>query len=457
MNIDNTPLAAEIDPFVARSSQTSPFIELSCLLTAGKHTFVPIKILSKSEVVQYTKKFTAHLVVRFVIGLGDYTNRVYPNQRNLSVMLQTKVPGKTTIQRKYVAFMDASKSPQVPMSKTAYIDNDTLNTGDTVDIELQLLDYDAWSLMNILVGRAYQDMAPIAMAERILGEFLEGTGIQGVVSEPATNTVVRRNTVVPSDIRLIDIVDVAQDRLGGIYDTGAGLFIHTDTNNVKNWCIYPLYDLTRFEKSKNRAVIVMAPENRFVGSECTWIVQDSVTKIMITGSRSYSDQGDNQFMNQGIGYKKLVPSALMDKPVRVDGKNPIAVGHEMIIEEETRSESNRVNFRPMSKNPISDNIYVDRTELKKRSVAVLLVEWENSNSDLLSPCMPCRIITMIGGDMVALSGVVAEFESYAYPTSNALGSRSYAQTTMIKLLVNRDVFSRYSDSLNLSDAVEGQL
>ena len=186
------------------------------------------------------------------------------------------------------------------------------------------------------------------------------------------------------------------------------------------------------------------------------MVQGGVSKILITGVRKYIDTGATDSENDGVGFNVANADVFMKKPVDLSGDNPRAVGFELNRIEQVNMD-NRIVNRPVGTASITDNLMQQRSEISFRNKANLIMTWHNSNNDLLHPGMPCKIITIVGNEIVAMYGALVGAQTYTNIEGNTTISQSYSSTTVVNVVVDNIKPNKINLSFSKREAVNGQM
>lgn len=433
--ISNYLLDEEVAAFAAKSSSIKFVKDLSCLIETKLGRFVAIKVLSLFEDDDYVFNYSTQIKLTVRVGLGDFIHRIFPSRNSINIILRIRNGQDKPIQKSYVAVIDLEKVPnQVGESKNS-LSIDALNSAHLTDLTFQLIDHDVFALKNRFCKAGIEkNIKPKDLIVEQLEGFSKGTGIKGVDIVEPNQIKERKHINIHNGIHISALPTFIQLKQGGVYNHGLGTFIST-FKGVKKWYVYPLYDSYRFLKTKERAVFILTPEHMYGRVECTYMVQGSITKILITGVRKYDDTGPKETENDGVGFHVGNAEVYMKKPVDLTKVDPRAIGFELGRIEQVKLDHRIVN-RPIGSSAITDNLMLQRSELAYRNKSILIMTWYNSNNDLIYPGMPCKIVTIMGGEIVTLYGAIISAQTLTNIQGNSTMSYSYGCTTVVNVVVH---------------------
>lgn len=454
--IRNYLLDEDVAAFAAKSN-TDKFIKrLSCLIETKLGKFVAIKVISNFEDDDYVFNYSTIIKLKVRVGLGDFMHRIFPSRNNIDIILRTQNGNDNPIQKSYIAFINLKNVPNYVGEGMSSLHIDTLNNAETIDIDFQLIDKDVYALKNRFCKAGIEsNRNPKDLIVEQLEGFSKGTGIKGVDIVEPNQTKQRKHINIHNGIHISAFPTYLQLKQGGVYNNGIGTFVNT-YKGKKQWYVYPLYDTNRFLKSKERAVFILTPEGMYGNMECTYIVQGGVTKILITGARKYSDTGATDSENDGVGFNVANANVFMKKPVDLSGDDPRAVGFELGRTEQVTVD-NRIVSRPIGTSSITDNLFQQRSEISYRNKSNIIMTWYNSNNDLIYPGMPCKIVTIVGNEIVAMYGCIVAAQTITNIEGNTTMSESYTSTTVVNVVVDNIKPNKINLSFSKTDAVNGKM
>lgn len=448
-------LDEDIKSFIEDAVLNKHIKKLSAIIKTNISTFVAMKVMAIFIKSDYEHNYGEVTTVQLRIGLGDYIHRIYPSRDFIDIHIREQVGNAKPVQRTYVAFLNIKSVPMHVGSGNNNLDINTLNNSDFLDIEFQLIDKDFYTMKNTYASGVFSNMTPTTLIKAQFSRYSEGTSIEGVEMLPADQKYPRTHLFIPEGVSLALLPTFIQLHMGGLYNHGVGTYV-ASFNGKKNWYVYPLYKMDLFKDSKHRAVFIIASENTYTGLENTWMVQGGIIKILITGTRKYQDNGVTTSENEGMGFKAANASAFMKKPVNLSTDSPVGVGLELGRVEQINV-GKRVNNRPSSGGLVTDNLYKERSLLSHRNKGTFLVNWENSNPDLIYPNMPCKILMIIGGKLTSMHGVISAIQSNTIMMGNSVLSETYTTTSVVNITVPNIDTAKLSTSLLTGAPVEGRM
>lgn len=381
---------------------------------------IPImKVLSIDTHDDYVANICSYIRIRFDLGFGDYVKRLYPARANLEVTIK-KVPldavtseviknTKPIIER-YKAVIIPDENPQVSASDFERMSIQDLNISNMVTVTMQLLPLPVEALRLATVQDVYsnhtaKDIMAALMFDASSQVKMNGkTLVDGIDIVEPDNTKAIKTVVIPSGTMMSSLPTFMQNNYG-VYTGGIGTFL-TKYKNGYRWFIYPLYKSDRFNTKVPRAVFYALPKERFTGEVNTYEVNGNLSEILVVGNRSYRDQSDIDYMNDGVGFRMADASAFMRKPVKIEKGEVIANRSKLNHEVAHKGVASGVNYAPVSETRISNNPYMEYSKILMRGMGRVDITWHNANPDLIYPGMPCQFVWLEKNLPKKVNGVV---------------------------------------------------
>jgi hypothetical protein len=255
--------------------------------------------------------------------------------------------------------------------------------------------------------------------------------VLGVTCEPSDVTEPPKCTVVPPEVKLVDLVDYLQSKCGGIYNQGAGLYFQD-----RSWFIYPLYNTTRYKKAKYAADIVVLPPNQALGSDRTYVIKDSRLFIAATAGVRQSNPQEIEYLNSGNGVRFVNASSFNESPVKVAGNKATTKLNENTAHISVKDRKAGLQSAPFSSSRITDNIANELSKVAARSGQILHIPWQNCDPDLIIPGMPCRILFSDGSKDRELYGTILGIQSHTRLSSPGITGVRYTTSSVLLVFAN---------------------
>lgn len=405
---------------IIRASKNKILYDYRGILHTEKEDY-PVLDLS---VIEYYRNYLTDIGdtvrIRFLMGMGDYVNRLYPYRSNLEFTLK-RIPlaengsGSAKNQSievtRYKAIFNPGNNPPVGGSELETYDPQTLNVSSLQEIHLELADRALEPLRIKTLGGAYQRKKPDEMVRALVAGEATKILVDGRPALDAIEVVAADNKepvpdlVIPDGTRLTALPTFLQNQVG-VYGRGIGTYFQK-YKGKKTLFVYPTYDTERFDEGKStRAIFYMVPQEKLPQLDRSYQVDGNILKIAITAQRKYQDTGELSYMNEGSGFRMADARAYMKKPVVITPEGPKAsraeLNHEVVIKER----KDGLNYAPFTTSVPSSNPFVQRSLVLQRTMAKMELVWENADPELLYPGMPCKVVYLSQGKPVSLKGTV---------------------------------------------------
>lgn len=356
--------------------------------------------------------------ITFKIGLGDYTNRLYPFRDNLEFTLRRvplergsfrrKVNNPITVTR-YKAIFNPAHNPKVAGTDLQMNPSETLNINALVDVELELLDRSlevlrVKSCSDVFAWQKGEDVIRSVLSQESQKIKVDGKpAVDAVDVFTADNKEAMPHIIVPDNVCLPDLPTTLQKDIG-IYNGSIGTFFQ-HYRGKKTWFVYPLYNWDRFNMKGPKAIFYMVPQERYPGLDMTYSLEGDILKVACTAQHMYHDTAELSLMNKGSGVRVADGAAFMKKPARFkDGKiyaDRAALNNENVA----KIRKDGLNFAPRAFNP-SSNIFMQRSLVNENMMGQYDLVWENADDTLIFPGMPCKCVYLSQGQVVSTTGTI---------------------------------------------------
>lgn len=269
----------------------------------------------------------------------------------------------------------------------------------------------------------------------------EENKIEGVDFFEPTLKEKQKQIVLPHATRFVEAPDFLQSKVGGIYNAGLGFYLQK-----KHWYVYPLYDLTRFDKSLKTLTLVNVPKNRMPGAEVTYRTTGNQVIALITGATKFRDDSESQILNEGNGVRFLDARKLMDG-FSETSKNRTTIlranNNNEFVAEQRKTGLNNVHASPVR---ITSNNFVELSRLAQRAGAPFQCVWENSNPDLLYPGMPVKYMYVVNGEVKEALGVLIRAHHNIGTYAPGAKSKRYVSNSVLTVFIDRKIDWAETDS-----------
>lgn len=444
MIIDNTPLDFEIRR-VLDSDFKPPAYGYSGQFKIGDKTQDILRIIGIDEESDYELTYGSVIMLDVIMPLGDYSMVVYPNREKLEFILKTeeldyatKTPAE---QEDSVTVMTYSASLLPDARPYMSEDNNAENTSRevqnlidfvrfTVQLKPKLLD----DINKVTVGGHWINSTNADFLRNTImhycsqldlpdDEMLMGVDIHATASED-----VRSSIVIPHVKQLSDLADYVQVSGGGVFPSGMAQFVHD-----RHWYIYPPYDTSGFDESKEKIIIISVPAKRYPQIEKTYLTANGITTILSTGNKRITS--DKQQIQDNAGNGVMFADANQMVTGFSEAKGNVALAQRSknvsaFVGEERSDKKNNVRMSPEG---ISANPFVATSRLARSQGHFYTVEWENGNPKIVKPGLNVKIMYLNQGEVKYVNGVL--LKSHKQVKMNGTGLMANGYRTFIVLMV----------------------
>lgn len=455
MEFSQTTLGTEYDLIQQEGLDT--YFMYEAVFVTEQEEIATLSVISLDFIRDYRKAATDEVLVKVAVPWGQYLHRVLPFKENLKMTLT-----RTTVTRSGVA----SSRPVIEQTFIAFLPNEA-ETGMLADspetsteeasnlsgiriIQVQLQE-EAFALARSeMVGGVFRDSRPFDILLSLLFNSINGmeidqeNAILGVNAIEPSNQTRRTTTVLPHGIPLVTVGDKLQTQFGGIYSAGFGCYLQKGY-----WYVWDLYNYKRFDEAEYTALFILAPSKRYRGVEVTHRVVDKHLVAMITGGVSRLDPSEVLLLNEGNGARFTNTDNLLDGFFEVSGNKAVAKRTNNANEYEAIQRKGNSMTR-VSENMSGSNAFHEASKLAERNGAFFVMNWENSNPDLITPGLQCEVGFIVNGTPAFVNGVVVHAHAYSALAGTGMHQKIHQTTTEVVVMVDRTspAYQAYLDEQN---------
>lgn len=447
MTVSTTSLQEEVNQITAQGPLPVSFRWDAVLHMTGQVDITPLRVLSLDIVRDYEKNIGDEIMLELVFGHGDYQLRILPNKSNLSVTLTRTTLKETTgveatnlapTSQLYRAIVISGSSSTVEGNSLAAYNVEAGNLLSVVTVRFQLKDLTVEQtrmqsvggiLKNAKVGDAITALLTTTAKDLSVDQSHALTGVQ--VTE-ADNTQAYAHIVIPHGTRALDVPAYIQHYYGAPYASGMGSYIQD-----KVWWIYPLFDLTQYDKAKKGLTIVNITKTTMPGQVRTYRTTYNQVIILATGEGRHADDSESMQLNQGNGSRYASADQVMDHFAEVTDNKAIAYRVKNASEILGQNRPTGLNNITMAARSITNNPMLQMSSLAKGMTSVVMATWENALPSLITPGMPVRYMYEVNNQVFELKGTVVKTQTHARSAAPGLLPAPHTTTTVITCRVTR--------------------
>lgn len=413
IEIDSTPLWGEAERIMNGSVSRARARYKVTLLADGEE--VPVLMMVSIHTRRdYKLSYGDETMCKLLMGAGTFAHRIYPNRDKLEVIVQRieitdkNAPddGESDVQTElYTAVIASTIIGPTEAQGTEALSEEALNLNEIAEIEFQLFNKAVEQLRMITVGGIWRRVTvadaitAILTAEAMKIKIDNQRLLLGVNLIEAHNKKINEHIVLPHGLKVFDVPNYIQKRYG-VYSTGLGAYIQH-----QHWWVYPLYDLTRFDKSADVLTVLVLPGHKYAEVERTYEKNGEALTILATGETGFQDDNGSRHLTVGNGVRFADSAKIADTPVAVAGNKARVSRTDNAGEFITHPRPNGVNNVPFLQERVTSNPYDAMTQLTARNGGVFKQVWENSDPSLIIPGMMARVVYYHEGEIWQLRAI----------------------------------------------------
>lgn len=459
--IERLAIWPEIEKII-RSGKKNVTNEYRGMLHTEKEDIPILKIISIDAVRDYVNNIGDYVIVEFKMALGDYAMRMFPFRNNLEFSIK-KIPLKEvfTVQdpdykievTRYKAVFMMDQNPIINATELEQYDSESLNKVKIIDVKLQLLDRSLEPLRIKMVNGIYRNFTQKQLIHSMIGGqsmnvIVDGKpSIDGIDIVEPDNKEVIKHSIIPDGIHLINLTSYLQEEMNGVYNSGIGTYLQT-YNKKKIWFVYSLFDFKRFNEDKNKIIFYSVTQEKLPSMNRTFRKENNTIHAIVTAGRKYQDSAEADYMNYGVGFRTSDARPYMNKPVSVTLQGPVGNRRSLNHEVSIHSRKDGLDYMPVSSRTlnankfmahrgISNNPFVDYSNVNARNTGRFDITWEMCDDTLIHPGMPCKYVYMDKTKLVELRGVVLFVHSFTSLYGNGVTNKSYKTMCVVTIATEK--------------------
>ena len=417
----------------------------SALFIDAENKQIPVhNVLSINRISNYSSAISDHIFVSLNVIKSDYFKLLSTNRRLLKMQL-TRMPNSVTgtptsinagITENYNAYLTDNTSEAIETRSGGLDGNYTDDLGELQEIHVQLVEKGLSEFRLYDIGGVYRNIKPITLLQGLLSHPLKAFGEPktigyNVTVYPPDNTEIYYQAVIPNGVNLADLPGWVQKKWG-VYSTGLGYYLSQGM-----WFIFPLYDITRYEKSTKRITILNIPQNEMAGLHTSYVKEDDEVYIYATGNTKHIDTVDRLLDSSGTGFRAAKMGNLLDKFCdSKNGSTTIPTGRNAMTVSFEQREGQLDNIKAVD-GLFSSNVWEDSSKTIANLGNVIVLQWENSNHYSLYPGMPVRFIYKYRGIPYSLYGILLGIETEIKTPLASITDQRYISNSKLTLYCER--------------------
>lgn len=444
MAIEKTTLLNEVNAMIdSGPTEAHYFYEFSLL--AGEERISPYRVESIDIVRQYLSDYSDTIVITVVFPLGIYMNRVYPYKDNLVANIFRNAIGEMSTEvnaekdittQVYRAILIETGDPQMEHNYPAVGNEDDADISNLVTIQFQLIDQALEYLRLKTVGGIIRQTNPGSVVKGILTQQSRNlpieveSGVYGVEMVNPDNQEIRDHIIIPHGTKLVDLPQYVQDKCGGVYSSGMGVYLQTGY-----WYVYPELNTDRANKTPRVLTVFNIPANRFPHIERTYRRTSNQVIIISTGNVKHKDDSETVQLNQGNGVRFTDSRTLFDEVGKTANNRTTITRNKNNTEVRANQRRSGLDNVQVADQRFTNNTFAEMSKLARRFGQFIQLTWHNSNPSLIKPGMPTKFYYIKDDQVVEVNGVVVGAHHYIELNGQGIEQRRHVTNSSITLFV----------------------
>lgn len=448
MAIEDTSLWNEVHSVLLDTAKPVHFF-WTCDFLANGVLIPAVKVLSKDNERLYDVNFADALQLEVAIGLGTYSRRIFPYRENLRVVL-TRMPigesgnltvlDEPTVVQSYRAIPMNTNNQILEGNHPIVQKEESADISNIIQVKLQLMDDGIEQIRLARTGGVFHQQIPGKLIETLLTDLRsqlpvdQENTVYGVQLTEPDNTTPRETITLKHGTRLVDVPFMLQKDHGGVYNAGIGCYFQ---NNI--WYVSSLFNTTRFDDTPNTVTIINVPPQKLPGIERTYRTTGRQTIILATGDTSHHDTSEHQQLNDGNGVRFNSGDRFYEGFSSTAGNKTTIARARNANEFQTTQRATGINNLELASSTFTSNNYFEVSKLAERDGAYVQLMWEHSESGLLKPFQPVRLLYLQNDQVVETFGVLLRVHEYTHQVEPGLTNRRHRSNSALTLFIKREL------------------
>ncbi|MCK9234982.1 MAG: hypothetical protein M0R77_01135 [Gammaproteobacteria bacterium] len=431
------------------------------LTAAGKPVEV-IKILNIDVQEYYENHYSEIRTIDIAMGLGQYTNILYPGREEIVVNLQcieamladlvdSGVISGYRDDEFYTGVLEVTGNEVLEDSYRTLIDTSSLDISSLKLVRLQLTNKTDEQIRLIQVGGSYRNTDIATVLKTIITNAVKSLDLEanyipkGIELVEPDNTTLYDQIIIPDGTKLVDLPGYLQKHYG-VYSNGLAHYLR---NGI--WHIFPTYDITRGGSAEYSLQVSIVPRQLYPELGRTYRKFGSSTLIISNGERHILENAIPKLANEGNGVKFFNTNFLLqDNTVKESPNKVVSNAAEQVNEYVAFENSNGINNLPVREMGLTANTYLVKSEISMRTGSYIMLEWRYSDPDLAIPGAIAKIRYEDNGSIKEFEGVLVSAAHSIQLYGYGVTAMNYTTQSFITFFVQRDLdLERINDELLL--------
>lgn len=394
---------------ISQAGTTRYYRISATLITPTQH--IPVYIISEyTRTSMFASARADDYRLKCQIQPGLYLKQVLPFSDDLKIEVIER-EGLKQVAKTYRCIPLTNNDPEMSGNNTKVSNLENFDNLNIITVNLQLQELGFAVLKNSFTSDSVFLLARTdkALMHALITDGSE-VGLSGAdawrgVDMPieGDNNKTYKHIEIPDGTRLMDLPTYLQnDDKYGVYSAGLACFYRKGM-----FYVFPPFLMGRYATAAKVLDIFRFPEDAVPQLETTWYTNDKTVTILSTGHSKHQSTVDINRQNNGVGKRIINPDSISGKAGTVYAKGKaITTRSDSLSEYQTAQRASGEQISVYERTP-AENIFKGLSETAYNDGELISVPWDQSNSDLIYPGMPCKYyFTQANNVLVEVEGIV---------------------------------------------------
>ncbi len=440
-----------IDKEVLEISGAGAYMDMHAYYEGYLHTKSLDVWLQTIEYVDILRDYNGNVsdltTTSFLMPLGDFVKKFYPERDNLQITIIGYTVGKkTTTKLKFIITgVDDDIKNGVYDKKTIH----ELNKEGMTKLTGECVSLTADKLRNVTAPGAYEkatvDDVLITTMSKALGGievFDFSLGKETHIAD-SNNKRIYDHIVIPDSINILDIPSYMQNAEYGIFNGDVGTYIQNVDDN-ESIHVYPLYRPNLLPSSKLKLQVTVVPSATMASVDSTYAMDGNVLKILTNVFVKPDADNEAKLKSSGSGVNMTDDETILKRPVEVS-PDEVKVNSENTKRKYVHKKTADGEAK-FEQHENKSNTYSARSSVLKNDGKFIQVQWNFSNARLLTPAMGIIYV-------IEESDGIKTYEGVLHGVHITCDNNSKMEVAILSIFLTRNTSNGVTNS-SLSGAVD---
>jgi len=450
-DIDVSPFSADVEYVTDGRTNIQTEYWTAEVTARGKKVEV-LKILNVDIQEYYENHYSQILTLDLMMGAGQYNNILYPGQDDINVNLirrsvaESKLNDDGTISGVnetafYTAVLVDQGQHGLQDAKQPANDTIALDLSNIMIVRLQLKDKAEEQLRLLRIGGNYRQTTVELVLQAVMTNAIKQVDAvaqlipKGIQLVKPDNEKIYEQICVPDSLPLVDLPGYLQKHYG-VYNTGLSHFVK---NGI--WYLFPTYDVERGSQAYQTLQISLVSKKHYPRLSATYKVRGTSIMIVSSSDRRTKNIGTTELGNKGNGVKYLDGSMLIDGMVDTSKPNKAIIDSSKNVNEfVVYNKPDGLNNVPLTTGTgITSNQHYELSKIAARAGTYLMMAWDFSDPNLLSPGLLATIKFSINNKIREAKGVLVSAVHTVKLYDPSFACRDYYTQSALTFFLNQSL------------------